>query len=143
MLGIQHINGKISNMDFFDCIEKGLDFTDFTKQKGMRKRFYDMKHRIRSFACVYQIMKNRDIFFVTDNTVPKTSIIAAYIKYGLVDGKGVNIGIRKMDGKYVPYTVLIDRSSHSTSTIDKLVPIKINKLEIYRNGKMIEKIVHS
>lgn len=143
MLGIQHINGKISNINFFKCIEEGLDFTDFTRKNGMRKRFYDMKHRIRSFACVYQIMKNKDIFYVPNNTVPKTSIIVAYIKYGLIDGKGVNIGIRKMDGKYIPYTVLIDRSSHSSSTIDKLVSVKINKLEIYRNGKMIEKIVHN
>ena len=143
MLGIQHINGKISNINFFKCIEEGLDFTDFTRKNGMRKRFYDMKHRIRSFACVYQIMENKDIFYVPNNTVPKTSIIVAYIKYGLIDGKGVNIGIRKMDGKYIPYTVLIDRSSHSSSTIDKLVSVKINKLEIYRNGKMIEKIVHN
>lgn len=143
MLGIQHINGKISNTDFFKMIEEGLEFSDFTNQKSMRKRFFDMKHRIRSFACVYQIMKNRDIFYVPNNMLPKTSIIATYIKFGMVDGKGVSIGIRKVNGIYIPYTVLIDRSSHSTATIDKLIPVKINKVEIYRGDKLIETIIHN
>lgn len=142
MLGIQHINVKISNTQFFDLIDEGLDFQNFTEKKSMRKRFYDMKHRIRSFACVYYIMKNQCIFYVPENQLPGSKIIAAYIKYGLVDGKGVNIGIRRVDGKYVPYTMLIDRSSNCTATTDKLVPVQIEKLEIYRGGKMIEKIVY-
>lgn len=140
MLGIQHIDGKIANTEFFGAVDKGLEFNSFTVNKGMRKRFYDMKHRIRSFACVYQIMKNDCIFYVQDNKLQGSNIIAAYIKFGMTDGKGVNIGIRNQEGKYIPYTILIDRASHATATIDKLKHIDINKLEIYRGGKLIEEI---
>ena len=69
MLGMQHINGKISKTKFFEEIENGLDFDVFMKDKKSRKRLNDFKHRIRMFGCVYQIMKNKKLFYVSENNL--------------------------------------------------------------------------
>lgn len=67
---------------------------------------------------------------------------ADYIKYALIDNKGVNVGIRFLENQYIAYTMLIDRSINPTATIERLVPIRIEKSEIIRNGEIIDTISH-
>ena len=38
MLGIQHINGKISRETFFEKISSGLSFSDFEEKQSMKNR---------------------------------------------------------------------------------------------------------
>lgn len=64
--GMQHINGKISKTKFFEEIENGLDFDAFMKDKKSQKRLNDFKHRIRMFGCLYQILKNEKLFYVSE-----------------------------------------------------------------------------
>ena len=64
ILGIQHINGKISKTKFFEEIENGLDLDSFMENK---KRLNDFKHRIRMFGCIYQIMKDEETLIAWNN----------------------------------------------------------------------------
>ncbi len=132
LLGIQHINGKINKSEFFDLISNGMDFDTFQESSKMRKRFFDMKYRIRSFACIYKILTNESMFYVPAGAIKNGNIPLSYLKYSLIDGKGVCLGVRKMDGVYTAYTLIVDRSSHATKTIDDLVPVKINKIELIK-----------
>jgi hypothetical protein len=134
ILGIQHLDGKILKSEFFDRIDDGLDFDYFTNNNKRKKRFNDFKHRIRMFGCIYQIMCNERIFYVPNKQLANKSVVADYIKYALISQKGVNVGIRLLDEKFVAYTLLVDRSSNPTATIEGLIPIKIQKLEIIRNS---------
>jgi len=140
MLGIQHINGKISGEAFFDKIDEGLDFNSFVQTKGMKKRFNDFKHRIRSFACIYEIMRNNKLFYVKNHILNGTTINVEYIKHGIINEKGINIGIRKMNGLLTAFTVLVDRAINPTATIEGLKPVEVIRLEIIRNHKLAEKI---
>lgn len=142
ILGIQHINGKISKTQFFEEIEDGLNFDSFMQSKKLKKRLNDFKHRIRMFGCVYQIMKDEKLFYVEEKQLKDSSVKADYIKYALIDNKGANIGVRYFDDQYVAYTMLIDRSINPTATVSGLVPIKIEKLEIIRDGQVVETIIH-
>lgn len=142
MLAIQHIDGKISNENFFEQIDNGLEFDYFMNNSKIRKRFYDFKHRIRLFACTYQIMKNQNLFYVKDGKLTGRSIQIDYIKYSMINEKGANIGIRHINGEYVAFSILVDRSINPTQTISGLIQINIQKLEIIRNGVIIETIEH-
>lgn len=88
LLGIQHINGKISKMNFFEEIHAGLDFNYFMIDKKMKKRFNDFKHRIRLFSCIYQVMCDQQLFYVPDHHIADTSVLVDYVKYSLIDQKG-------------------------------------------------------
>lgn len=143
MLGIQHINGKISKTKFFEEIENGLDFDLFIQNKKLKKRLNDFKHRIRMFGCIYQIMKDEKLFYVRERQLKDSSVKADYIKYALIDNKGANVGIRYFENQYIAYTMLIDRSSNPTATVEGLIPVKIKKLEILRNSKVVDTIVHT
>ena len=125
ILGIQHINGKISKTN-----------------KKLKKRLNDFKHRIRMFGCIYQIMKDEELFYIKDKQLKDSSVKADYIKYALIDNKGANVGIRYFENQYIAYTMLIDRSSNPTATVERLIPIRIEKLEIIRDGEIVETIVH-
>jgi hypothetical protein len=138
IMGIQHLDGKISKSDFFNAIDNGLDFEYFTNDYKRKKRFNDLKHRIRMFGCIYQIMRNENMFYVPDQHLTNKSVIVDYIKYALVENKGSNVGIRLIDGKYVAYTLLVDRGINPTATIDGLIQINIKKLEIIRNNIVID-----
>ena len=140
MLAIQHIDGKISNEDFFNKISNGLDFDYFSKNPKLRKRFYDFKHRIKLFACTYQIMKNQNIFYSKKGMINATLIQTDYVKYALINGKGTSIGIKYINGDYVAFSILVDRSKNPTKSIDGLEKINILKLEIVRGNVIIEKI---
>ena len=88
ILGIQHINGKISKTKFFEEIENRLDLDSFMENKKLKKRLNDFKHRIRMFGCIYQIMKDEELFYIKDKQLKDSSVKADYIKYALIDNKG-------------------------------------------------------
>lgn len=140
LLGIQHIDGKISKVNFFEIINNGLDFQRFTQNPRLRKRFNDLKHRIRMFGCIYQIMKNQNLFYVPNRQIVDTSIKADYIKYALIDKKGVNLGIRYIDRIFVAFTLLVDRSSNPIKTITGLNPVHVTHMEIIRNESIVEMV---
>lgn len=135
-------NGKISKTKFFEEIENGLDLDSFMENKKLKKRLNDFKHRIRMFGCIYQIMKDEELFYIKDKQLKDSSVKADYIKYALIDNKGANVGIRYFENQYIAYTMLIDRSINPTATVEGLIPIRIEKLEIIRDGEIVETIVH-
>ncbi len=102
----------------------------------------DFKHRIRMFGCIYQIMKDEELFYIKDKQLKDSSVKADYIKYALIDNNGANVGIRCFENQYIAYTMLIDRSINPTATVEGLIPIRIEKLEIIRDGEIVETIVH-
>lgn len=142
MLGIQHINGKIPAKEFFKKIDEGLEFDSFVQTKGMKKRFNDFKHRIRSFGCIYDIMRNNKLFYVKNHIINGTAINVEYVKHGIINEKGANIGIRRIDGLYTAFTVLIDRAVNATATIDGLQAKEVSRLEIIRDHQIVETIVY-
>ena len=58
------------------------------ENKKLKKRLNDFKHRIRMFGCIYQIMKDEELFYIKDKQLKDSSIKADYIKYALIDNKG-------------------------------------------------------
>lgn len=143
MLAIHHIDYHIKNEDFFCAIDNGLDFATFRADKMKRYRLMDNKDRIRMFACVYQILKNGNCFYVQEGKIPDTDIKVDYLLYKLIDEKGINVGIRYEDNTYVPLTLLVDRAINPTATIDKLKHIDMEKLEIIEDGTIKDTIIYS
>ena len=58
------------------------------QNKKLKKRLNDFKHRIRMFGCIYQIMKDEELFYIKDKQLKDSSVKADYIKYALIDNKG-------------------------------------------------------
>lgn len=83
-----------------------------------------------------------ELFYIKDKQLKDSSVKADYIKYTLIDNKGANVGIRYFENQYIAYTMLIDRSINPTATVEGLIPIRIEKLEIIREGEIVETIVH-
>lgn len=83
-----------------------------------------------------------ELFYIKDKQLKDSSVKADYIKYALIDNKGANMGIRYFENQYIAYTMLIDRSINPTATVERLIPIRIEKLEIIRDGEIVETIVH-
>lgn len=83
-----------------------------------------------------------ELFYIKDKQLNDSSVKADYIKYTLIDNKGANVGIRYFENQYIAYTMLIDRSINPTATVEGLIPIRIEKLEIIRDGEIVETIVH-
>lgn len=83
-----------------------------------------------------------ELFYIKDKQLKDSSVKADYIKYTLIDNKGANVGIRYFENQYMAYTMLIDRSINPTATVEGLIPIRIEKLEIIRDGEIVETIVH-
>ena len=83
-----------------------------------------------------------ELFYIKDKQLKDSSVKADYIKYTLIDNKGANVGIRYFENQYIAYTMLIDRSINPTATVEWLIPIRIEKLEIIRDGEIVETIVH-
>ena len=80
------------------------------ENKKLKKRLNDFKHRIWMFGCIYQIMKDEELFYIKDKQLKDSSVKADYIKYAMIDNKGANVGIRYFENQYIAYTMLIDRS---------------------------------
>lgn len=83
-----------------------------------------------------------ELFYIKDKQLKDSSVKADYIKYALIDNKGANVEIRYFENQYIAYTMLIDRSINPTATVEGLIPIRIEKLEIIRDGEIVETIVH-
>ena len=83
-----------------------------------------------------------ELFYIKDKQLKDSSVKADYIKYTLIDNKGANVGIRYFENQYIAYTMLIDRSINPTATVEGLIQIRIEKLEIIRDGEIVETIVH-
>lgn len=137
---IHHIDSRIDKNKLFADIDNGLSISHFRATPAMRKRLNDNKDRIRMFACVYQIMKTRAVFYVENAKLSGTDICIDYIKRKSISGKGVHLGMRFEGGIYVPLTLLIDRTVNPTKTVEGLVEIKVQKLEIIENEKIIETV---
>lgn len=58
------------------------------ENKKLKKHLNDFKHRIRMFGCIYQIMKDEELFYIKDKQLKDSSVKADYIKYALIDNKG-------------------------------------------------------
>ena len=50
------------------------------ENKKLKKRLNDFKHRIRMFGCIYQIMKDEELFYIKDKQLKDSSVKADYIK---------------------------------------------------------------
>ena len=135
---IHHIDSRIDKNRLFEEIENGLDIGNFRATPAMRKRLNDNKDRIRMFACVYQIMKTGAVFYVRNGKLPESEVRIDYIKSKLISGKGVHLGMRFEDNVYVPLTLLIDRAINPNKTVEGLMEIKVKRLEIIENAKIIE-----
>ena len=135
---IHHIDSRIDKNRLFEEIENGLDIGNFRATPAMRKRLNDNKDRIRMFACVYQIMKTGAVFYVRNGNLPESEVRIDYIKSKLISGKGVHLGMRFEDNVYVPLTLLIDRAINPNKTVEGLMEIKVKRLEIIENAKIIE-----
>ncbi len=140
---IHHIDSRIDKERLFEEIESGLDIGSFRTTPAMRKRLNDNKDRIRMFACVYQILKTGSVFYVKDGKLPQSEIRIDYIKSKLICGKGVHLGMRFEDNVYVPLTLLIDRAISPNKTVEGLMEMKVKKLEIIEDEKIIELIAYN
>lgn len=140
---IHHIDSRINKDRLFEEIEKGLDIGSFRKTPAMRKRLNDNKDRIRMFACVYQILKTGSVFYVEGGKLSQSEVRIDYIKSKLICGKGVHLGMRFEDNVYVPLTLLIDRAINPIKTVEGLMEIKVKRLEIIEDEKIIEVIEYN
>lgn len=145
MLSIQHIDYTIPKNDFFNRIDAGLDFSDFELNKGIRQRFKSEKERITMFACVYCTLRYGRVFYIPDKNVPNTKCVKAdYIIQRMINKKGLNLGIRFADGRFIPLTILISKSSNPDKYVstNKRIVSRLLITDIH-SGQMIEDIIYS
>lgn len=143
MLSIQHINNKIPNINFFDKINEGLSFSDFNKNNALKNRFQNQKERIAMFSCIYNTLRNGNVFYIANKKVPNTKNVSVdYLMYRVVGTKGMNVGFRYDNGCFVPITILISKQIDIEKYI-KGTEIRIVKELIISNidtGKILEKV---
>ena len=154
MLGIQHIDYRIKNDEFFDSINNGLNFANFKVNDAIKDRFKKQKKRLAMFACTYNTLRKGQAFYIPSGKVKNTNNVEVdYILYRTLynnsgnyngNSNGMNVGIRLENGKYVPLTILISKQSALMNYVDienfKLVEI----LEVIDDtGKIIESISYA
>lgn len=146
MLSIQHIDYTIPKDDFFHRIDSGLELSDFTINNSIKQRYRKEKERITMFACVYSSLRYGRVFYLPERYVPNTKNVRVdYLVQRIVNGKGLNLGIRYEDGRFIPLTILISKSSNP----DKYVDIKnqkvVSRLLItdIESGDEIENIIYT
>lgn len=145
MLSIQHIDFTIPKSSFFARIDAGLDFRNFTVDRSIRQRFKGEKERITMFACVYGALRYGRVFYIPDRNVPNTKNVKAdYIIQRMINGKGLNLGIRFESGCFVPLTILVSKASNPDKYISTNKKI-VSRLLItdISNGQVVEDIVYS
>lgn len=150
MLGIQHINGRINKESFFSEINGGLSFSSFEATPSIRSRFKNNKPRIRMFANTYNALRVGEFFYCPSGAVPnRDNVKMDYIIYRNISGKGLNIGLRKLEettkDTYTPLTILVSKQSDPEIYIDRS-NIKIIKklvIEDLQSGAILETVVHS
>lgn len=146
MLSIQHIDYTISRNDFFNRIDLGLSFKDFTVNKGIKKRFNNEKERITMFSTVYRTLKYGRVFYIPNRSVPNTqSVKCDYLIYNDVSNKGLNLGIKFDKGCFIPFTVLISKTSNLTKYIQNTNAKIVSRLIItnINTDQELENIVYA
>lgn len=146
MLSIQHIDYNISRNDFFNRIDSGLSFRDFTVNNGIKKRFNNEKERITMFSTIYGSLKYGRVFYIPNRSVPNTRTVKCdYLIYKNISNKGSNLGIKFDKGYFVPFTVLISKASNLTKYIDKTNAKIVSRLVItnINTDEKIENIIYS
>lgn len=146
MLSIHHIDYTIPKSDFFNRIDNGLDFNDFTLNKSIRNRFRNEKERITTFSCVYSTLRYGRVFYFPNRAIPNTqSVKVDYLIHRIVDGKGINLGIRSVDNIFVPLTILVSKASNYSKYIDANNQKVVSRLCIsnVETNEIIENIIYS
>lgn len=137
MLSIQHIDYTIP--------DSGLELSDFTINRSIRQRFKGEKERITMFACIYGALRYGRVFYIPDKNVPNTKNVKVdYLVQRIVNGKGLNLGVRYEKGRFISLTILVSKKSNPDkyiSTVQKVVSrLVITNVD---NGQIIEDIVYS
>ena len=147
MLGIQHIDYRIKNDEFFQKINDGLTFADFKVDDSIKDRFKHQKKRIAMFACTYNTLRKGQAFYIPSGKVKNTNNVKVdYILYRTLynnggNSNGMNIGIRLENNKYVPLTILISKQSALMDYVDIEDFKLVERLEILDGlGNIIETI---
>lgn len=146
MLSIHHIDYTISKNKFFERIDAGLSFDDFTTNRKIKNRFREQKERITMFSCIYNILRYGRVFYVPNRNVPNTKNVSLdYLIYKEVSGKGFNLGIRFECGYFVPLTILVSKSINLNKYINNTEKKIVSKLVIseLESNKVIENITYS
>lgn len=150
MLGIQHIDYRIKNDEFFQEIDDGLSFADFKVDDAIKDRFKHQKKRITMFACTYNTLRKGQAFYIPSGKVKNTNNVEVdYILYRPLrnnsgNNNGMNIGIRFEDDKYVPLTILISKQSSLMDYVNIEDFKLVEKLEIFDgSGNIIETISYA
>lgn len=116
---------------------------NIAKNKSMKKRLTDNRDRIRAFACIYDLLRNGDTFWVECGKLKGTEIEIDYLKSKNISSKGVNLGMRTEGDVCVPITMLIDRAIDSNKTIRGLMECLVARMEILESGKVTENIYYN
>lgn len=150
MLGIQHIDYKIKNDDFFQKVKNGLSFADFKTDDAIKARFKVQKKRLVMFACTYNTLRKGQAFYVPSGKVKNTNNVEVdYILYrslqnNIGNNNGMNVGVRLENRKYIPLTILISKQSALMDYIDTDNFKLVEKLEILDGfGNAIETISYT
>lgn len=146
MLGIQHVDWNIQSNKLFHQIEQGLTFDDFTINPSIKARFKKNKPRMRMFACVYQTLRLGRFFYCPNREVSNTRDVKMdYIIYRNIDGKGNNVGIRKVGDSYLALTILVSKANDPEKYIDKnnLKEVKSLIIKDKASGEEIEHFIYT
>lgn len=146
MLSIQHIDYTIHKGAFFNQIDSGLSFADFSINKGIKKRFNKEKERITMFSCVYGALRYGRAFYIPNRLVPNTKTVKSdYLIYREISFKGMNLGIKFDKGVFVPFTVLLSKSSNLSKYIDNTTPKVVLRLIItdINTGNKLDDVLYS
>lgn len=123
-----------------------MTFEDFKANSAVKSRFKEQKKRISMFACTYNTLRKGQAFYIPSGKVKNTNNVKVdYILYRTLDSNnGMNLGIRKEKGKFVPLTILISKQSSLMNYIDKENFKLVEKLEIKDAiGNVIESISYA
>ena len=147
LLGIQHIDYKnVTKENFFDKINDGLSFDSFKSDKKTKHRFRDMSDRIELFSCVYHTLKFARVFRVPSSSVKGTANVKVdYLLYQEIENRGLNLGLKIINGTMAPITILIDRENHKGRHIDWNYEKIVKQLEIIdtKSNIIIETLIYS
>lgn len=131
MLAIQHINGKIGKDNFFNAINEGLSLSDFTINDSIKNRYKNYKERITLFSCLYNTLKESNVFYLPSGKVKNTKNVKSdFIVFSEVGSKGMNVGLMKTGEIYVPMTILISKPNNKEIYLEDSTKKDVDYLEI-------------
>lgn len=131
MLSIQHINNSINKNYLFQEINNGLELSSFKEERAMKNRYRNEKERIAMFSCLYNTLKEANVFYVPSGMVKNSKTVKVdYIIFSEVGTKGMNVGLRKVGKIYVPMTILISKPSKKEIYLEETIRKEVDRLEI-------------